>query len=222
MGIYRIMEGIQNRVLMAYIMVGIYFVFVFSYYDIKLNTFMGMIVASVFIYYMYDKKTTLNNEIEDERKVKLNTISPEPQMITDKHDMIDFLYSIQDLYVHNPLAYEEMIDNIDGFFKIYKYIKDDSKYKAQLYDIAETKKQNAINNLQSMIFNLPTSDVITDKYNRAHKRLETLLTNYLNIIHDETQNDLAKNGYDVETKILYTGPKESNHYFDKDFTFQIY
>jgi len=171
---------------------------------------------------MYDKKTELRNEIEDERKVKLENINPAPQKIDDKHDMIDFLFSIQDLYVHNPLAYEEMVDNIDAFFTIYQHILDNSIYKAQMYDIVVSKKQNAVNSLHSMIYNLPTNSIVTDKYNRAHRRLETILTKYINIAHDEVQKDLKRNGYNVDSKITYVGPKESNVFSEKDYSYEIY
>lgn len=132
------------------------------------------------------------------------------------------MFSIQDLYEHNPQAYEEMYDNIENFLNVYEIIMGNTYYCDYYYQIAESKKDNAINSLHSIIYKLPNDKILTDKHTRAHKRLDTILTNYINKLYDECQSNVIRNGRNVYNRAINVGPKEHNHYFDKDFAYQFY
>ena len=186
------------------------------------------------IYYLYNKNILIDEqeqeqelELEQElaQEIKLENIVPNVDDI-EKDDIIDFLFSIQDMYEYNPLSYEEMIDYIRAFFTLYDIILNSPtnsvRFSDYYYQIAESNKNNAVNSLHSIIYKLPNDKALMDKHTRAHKRLETILTYYINELYDKCKDNLLKNGYNIHTRAINLGPKESNTYDDKDYSYQFY
>ena len=229
MGLYTTLNQLDNPTIFKYILIIILFIFFFRNKNIGLNVFLAIIIGTIVVLYNYDKRVTIADHIEEEKKVKLESIKPQPRNFKGKTDIVDIVFSIQDFHDYNPLAFEEMIDNIDNFLEIYSILFKEGREWGNLiplceqhYQIADSKKNNALNALHSIIFSLPNDPRIIDKLNRAHKRMETVLNKYLNLLYDACHHDLVQKGYHVERKNIYLGPKEANHYFDKDFTYQIY
>lgn len=223
MGIYSTIESTNNSRLFIYITILLFFIFYFRDTFVGLNVILSIFLGVVIILYL-NERNKVSHDVEDKRKeLKLNSIIPKPQKIQYDNDLIDFLFSIQDFYQYNPLAYEEMIDNIDAFVELRDNIFLDSTYCQQYYQIATDKKDNAVNALQSMIHTIPIDEAVTDKLNRAHERLETLLTKHLNEMYDECYKDQIVNGLNVNKTIIPTGPKAYNVYKPDDgFTYQFY
>jgi hypothetical protein len=222
MGLYEIIRGVNNKNLFIYGTIIFISIIYFKPKEIQLNIILALIIAALIINYKYDKsKNTIEGE-EQEKDLKREQIVPNPINYGDKDDLIDFLFSVQDWYHYNPQAYEDMSDNLESFFTIYSAIKRKSTFCDQYFQIADSKKNNALNSFHSIIYNIPNNEHVMDKFNRAHKRLETIMNAYLNQIYDVCHRDLVRNGYDITRKAINIGPKEANHYFDKDFSYQIY
>lgn len=128
----------------------------------------------------------------------------------------------QDFRYFNSPEYDVMIDNLNEFFIIYDHIMRGTRFHGQYYQMAESKKNNAINALHSIIFNTPSDKVALVKLNKSYTILETILNKHLNTLYSTIQRSIIVNGYDTQTKIINIGPKEANHYSDKDFTYQFY
>jgi hypothetical protein len=222
MGLYKLIDNINNNNLFKYVIVIFLSIIYFKNKSIGLNIIIALICAAFYISYNYDEIETTKKESDQIKEIKINNIQPDPTNFKDRDDVIDLLFSVQDWYHHNPQSYEEMIYNLQSFFDLYKAIKRGSKFCDQYFQIAESKKNNAINAYHSLVFNLPVNSDIMDKFNRSHKRFETLMNGYLNELYDICTNDLRKNGYNVTRKAINIGPKEANHYFDKDYTYQFY
>jgi hypothetical protein len=174
------------------------------------------------IAYLYFKQQSEEEIKNDQLRTKMETIKPTLVNGTSNEDIFDFLFSIQDFYSYNPQSFEEMVDNISAFFAVYDSLLKDEKLANYYYQIAQSKKSNAVNILQTFIHNLPNEKLYTDKLDRAHERLETILTVYLNHLYDACDHNLVKNGYDYTTRHILTGPKEANTYDDKKFSFEFY
>jgi len=165
--------------------------------------------------------------INDQYETQLNYIQPwtilDPRKESDK-PFIDFFYSIQDLYVYNPQAYEEMIDNLNAFLYLKKRIFSDPVMCNQYYQIADSKKNNMLNSLHSIIFNLPNNKIFTIKLNGAQKRLETLLNIEINKMYYRCAFYIQLYGNDVLKRQLETdkAPKAFNNYSGQPFTYQFY
>ncbi len=221
MGIFSLIDSFDNKSLFFYIGIILLLILYFRNKIIGLNIILALAFGVIIILYLNDAKT-FRNELEKKQQAhKLSMIKPPPKKIADKNDIIDLLFSIQDLYPYNPEAYEEMVDNIDAFMTIYDIIKTDPVFCEYYYQIGESKKSNAINALQSLIFNLPNNKIVEDKLTRAYKRLDTILTKYINELYKICDNDLTTKGFDITRKIINTGPKEYNVYEEKDYSYQF-
>ena len=110
----------------------------------------------------------------------------------------------------------------NAFKSLYENVFADKKFANYYYQIATSKKNNALNAFHSIIFSLPNDKTFTEKFDRAHKRLETILNKYLNELYDKCDYYLIEDGYDILKRPLNKGPRAFNNYFDKDFTYQFY
>ena len=222
MGAYKILESINNEYLFLYILRFLIAIFYFRKKSIGLNIIFALGIGFLFVWYIYDKNETTLQLEETQMATKREAITPHPKELKEYDDVVDFVFSIQTFYQYNPKAYEEMIDNLDNFFKVYRIIHIGTPQFNDYFKIAETKKDNAINALCSIVFTLPNSTVMNDKHIRSHKRLETILNKYLNELYDMCQREELRQGKNVNTSQILLGPKPYNHYFEKDFTYQFY
>nr|QBK88483.1 MAG: hypothetical protein LCMiAC01_01600 [Mimivirus LCMiAC01] len=221
-GLYNTIQNMDGVTIFKYIAIIIASYLFFKNRNINLNIILALVAALVIIYYIHDKKKVDLNNKETEIKTKIDNIVPVPDKIRYHDDIIDFLFSIQDMYEYNPQAYEEMSDNIEAFLTVYDIIHAGTPLCDHYYQIAESKKDNALNSLHSIIYKIPGDNVVVEKHTRAHKRLETILNKYLNKLYDECQHNIVKYGRTVYNRAINLGPKEHNHYQDKDFSYQFY
>ena len=212
--LYEYVNEIDGSLFFYYIIIFLIFYIFFKNYEIKLNVIVGMIFAFLCIIYINEKNKKTKNDDVNLRQKKAKIIEPEVKKLKKYNDIIDFLFSIQDLYIYNPQAFEEMHHNITNFFIVYEDILKNKKQTNNLYNIADKNMNDSINNLHSIIYNLPENDInVRNKLHVAMDVLEKILNKYLNEIY-EYHIDNLNNGYNVDYKIINTGPKEHNYYGD--------
>lgn len=227
MGAYTLIDSFKNNELFRNGLIIICFILFFLQISIELNIILGLMLACFLILYLKEKDNIKIQTEEKENDTKLSFIKPHLKKVNkDKDkDFIDFIFSVQDFYVYNPLAYEEFIDNMDGFFELRELIFNDEQFINYYFQIADSKKNNALNSFHSLIYSLPNDKTYTEKFDRAHKRLETLLNKEFNQMYDQITFVTQKNGLDSLKRPVNTDiePKSYMHYFDnKDFTYQFY
>jgi len=222
MGVFTFIDSIQNKDIFNYIVILLISVFIFLRLTIGLNIFLALILGTLIILYLNEKKDVEIKTEEAQNKLKYDTIKPKLDIVPPDNTIIDFLFSVQDFYVYNPMAYEEMVDNLKSFFQLNQDIFEEKQMYTYFYQIAESKKNNAINAFQSIIFKLPTEKAFTDKFNRAHVRLETILNKYMNDIYDKCQSNIIKDGRNTITRPIRKGPVGHNVYDDEKFSYQFY
>lgn len=230
MGIYTYIQSWTNYELFRNIVIILLCIFIFIGVTVGLNIILALVLGVIIVLYLTQQKDVKDvKDVIDEADEKdssiesmAEAITPTPVSISKEKDITDFLFSIQDFYVFNPQAYEEMIDNIDAFITLGEKIFGNCEMANYYYQIAESKKNNALNALHSIIFKLPNNEIFVAKLDGAHKRLETILNKYLNEMYNQCNYYIKKNGLDVNKRQINIGPKEWNRYLDKDFTYQIY
>lgn len=225
MGIYEFIDSLDNKTLYIYIAIIVLSVFFFYKRSIGLNILLAILVSVIIIWYIHEKNIVELNNIKDQYEKKFETILPEPKEMNPERfrDIIDFIFSFNDFYDYNPQAFEEVMDNIEAFIKIYDIMHKDDIFCEYRYQIAETKKENILNAFHSLLFNLPSNINVTEKFDRAHKKLNTIMTNYLNELYDKCDYRLMVTGRNIySTPIDVSNVKPSNNYIDKNFTYQIY
>lgn len=222
MGIYTFIESIENKSLFKYLVIGIGLLYLFMGIRIGLNIVMALVLGVLIMMYLNERDVVahVTGNVQDE--IKYETIKPEIIGVGRDSDLVDFLFTVQDFYVYNPQAYEEMINNLKSFFVLTRDIFEDDEMYTYYYQIAESKKNNALNAFQSIIFKLPTDKEFTDKFNRAHERLETIMNKHLNDLYDVCNTKMIERGRNVITRPLDVGPVGSNVYVDEVYSYQFY
>ncbi|ARF11767.1 hypothetical protein Klosneuvirus_2_203 [Klosneuvirus KNV1] len=227
MGAYTFIDSFRNNEIFRNTLIIIAFILFFLQISIELNIILGLVLAYLLILYLKEKDDIRIQTEEKEKDTKLSFIKPHFEKINKEKDkdFIDFVFSVQDFYVFNPRAYEEFIDNMDSFFELRELVFNDETFNNYYFQIADSKKNNALNSFHSLIFSLPNDKTYTEKFDRAHKRLETLLNREFNKMYDQITFVLQKNGPDTLKRPVSQDlePKSYMHYFDdKDFTYQFY
>jgi hypothetical protein len=189
---------------------------------IGLNIILALILGTLIILYLNGKDNIAHKSEEILNNIKYDTIKPSLPNVSPNSDLIDFLFTVQDFYVYNPQAYEEMIENLESHFKLVQNIFMDKDMYTYYYTLAETKKNNALNAFQSLIFKLPVDKEFTHKFNRAHERLETILNKSMNDIYDKCQSNMIEYGKTCITTTLNKGPAGYNIYNDEIYSYQFY
>lgn len=162
---------------------------------------------------------------EKYKKLKKKAIIPKLTDETKSHEeIVDFLFSIQDLYAYGPQQYAEMVQNINYFYDLYKISFVDNISSYLNYDMMKQFKRNSLNALMSIIFSLPEDKRVRDKINTASAILDQLMTTHLDQISYLIDDCTYKNGYNVDTKIIDYGPKAANEYADmfKIYSYEVY
>lgn len=235
MNLYTWLQSLDNKTLITYICIIACSLIIFH----RCSIILALLIATIIILYLEGKRQH-QEQIEEEEEIakeqitedieefKKDHIRPPPTTFGDKKDLIDFLFSIQDFYQYNPQAYEEMINNLESFFSLYNIVCAGNAgldYCEYYYTIAESKRRNSLNSLHSIIYNLPQNashPALTDKLNRAHQRLNTIMTEYINKLYNMCKEDLLRNGYTVFRRPINRGPKEYNIYNDEIFSYDFY
>jgi len=222
---YTKLNNLNGKELFKFIVMFILVLSFFNKLNITLSMFVGILIGSVIVYYNYSKYEA-NKSTEDNLIIsKHQNIHPTPiEDIKNYPDIIDFIFSIQEMRIYAPQNWEEMILNINSFIRIHADINLGDLNCYENYEIAENKMNNATNALHSIIFGLQASPEVLEKHNRSHKKLHQILHNYLKEIYKICQRKIIKKGYDNTTKIInHTGPKAYNYYLlDKSFTYDVY
>lgn len=189
--------------------------------NITLGSFVGLIFAFLFIFLLYRNELNTQENEEDLHQLKAKWILPEPKNIQNYADMTDFIFSIQEFYEYNQQAYENLVDAIDTFLEIYENVLIDNSLAGDSYSLANNQKLLALNELHSIIMTLPSSLLLTNKFNESLHALELLLNKYLYTIYEKNKEYINKNGYFNNSKVIELNIAPYNTY-SKDVHEQYY
>jgi hypothetical protein len=134
------------------------------------------------------------------------------------------MYNIEDIYMYNPLEYENLIKTLNKFYEYYELAFIDETTANKNYEIMDTYKQNALNILSSIILTTD-NQYIRYKINTSAETLNEIMTKHLDQISYLSDNDIYKNGYNVNTKIIdFDSTKPYNNYNDmfKNYSYEVY
>lgn len=216
---------LDNETLFYYIIIIIGIAFVFSNIMIELNLIFGLIIGGIVIYVLY---TNYKDKQEVENKTKSfqeSLLLPKPETLSKYENVVKYLFSIQDFYVHNPQAYEDMVNAIENFFRIYEETIVNHKYAGRNYDMMIEQKRSGMNSLHSIIYNLPTNVDYTEKLDNGVVTLEEVLQEYLDKVESIQKLYLHQNGYNVDTKIINKSGIMEYNSFDSNnnlFTYEMF
>lgn len=194
-------------------------IYAFSRIDIKLSVVYGTFIVILILYILNEKYVHTKKTINDILKIKNNSILPQSERISNYNDVVNFLFSIQDFYVYNPQAYEDMIESIDNFFIQYEEVLNNNMLAGCHYDILNDKRRSSLNSLQSMIFTFPINVDYNQKLNKSVVVLDEMLKKYMEQIKLINDNNIYKFGFNINTKLIYNNSivPYNTYTFEKEF-----
>lgn len=217
-------ENSNKNIIFLYFFIILVFLSIFLRLNIELNVILGLVLAVILILYFNTKNQFDKKEIKNIYDKKESLIRPKSKKLrSDKYpELVDFIFSIQDMYKYNVPAYEEMILTIDDFLELYEQSKITFKLAGMNYNLAEEKRRDAVNALHSLIYGLPTNKQLVHKLEESTQKLYKLLGEKLDDINTINTNYILINGYSVDTIITNRGPHAVNFYSHEPYTYDIY
>jgi hypothetical protein len=214
---------LDNKTFFYYILIFIGIVYAYSTIKISLNVVFGVAVAFIIVGYLYNDYKSKQEKENKTKALQEGNLLPKPEIFTKYSDIIKYMFSIQDFYIYNPQAYEEVTESLSLFFRTYEEAKENKKQAGTNHGLMLTYKRNAANALHSILHNLPDTTDYTDKLNRAITTLQDILDEYLEKVEKFHNEYIFDNGYNNESKIIHKGPLPYNHFNDnKGFTYNIF
>lgn len=223
--LYRYVDSWDGERLFIYVVVIILIIWLFTKCDMGINILIGLIVAIFVISYLNNRFITTTSTLEELQTIKKNIIKPKlNDDAQEQMPIVDFTFSIQDLYAYNPLAYEEMIKNINQFYDKYAVCFADTSTCDINYGLMEQYKRDAMNALMSMIYTLPDDPKVRNLVDTAASVLDGIMTKHLDQISYLIDERVYKYGYSTDSKIINYGPKAFNEYDDifNIYSYEIY
>jgi hypothetical protein len=188
--------------------------FIFSKFNITLATIFGFVIAIFIIRYISEKNMTINETEKQINNEKITMIKPKLKFLKKEKNIVNFLFSIQDLYKYNPQAYEELIFNLEDFYEIMQNIELLNGDIGMYYDLLIDKKRNTLNSLHSIYILSEDNVEINKKIVVSLEILEDILNKDLDKAVFIYKEYLFKNRYNVNTKIIDTSNIVAKNTFD--------
>lgn len=208
--------NITNKNIFFYIIILIAICAYISRFDIKLNIIVGIIIVVIIVYYreQYIEINKLNKQVILEDKI--NLLRPKNENILKHEEMINFLYSIQEIYKYNPGSYEEMINNLDNFFDSYAEIQINNLVASTNFNDMKIFKRNALNSLHAILLNITpaTHGAYAEKLNESLNKLEDFLNYYLKNVYLIGKENIDNKGYDTNTVTMSDSPYLEKNIYD--------
>lgn len=222
MNLFEYIKDIDSKSLFSYIVILVSILFFFQEKTVSNGVVIGLILGIAVVVYLNGKRTIQDNNEIEQHEHKSKKIRPFKEEFTNYIDVTDFIYSINEFYYYNPEAFEEFVNNFTDFLTVYENCKRAPNESHQLIDLADAKKHNILNSLHSIIYNLPSVDVMNFKLEDSLLIAEQIINKYLEEIYQITQEDLHNRGYNNNYKVYNLGPKPGNFYNKEQFTYDIF
>ena len=219
--IYQHVARLDNKSIFYYTVLFMICVLYFNNKNITGGTFLGIIFASVLIYFIIGKNEVDHTNQDVQHESKLKSITPMPTHIGEYSEITDFIFSIQDFYMYNPPAFEEMILFTDRFLATYKEVRIDAGLSGIKYGILNKFRSNAVNALHSIIYMLPANKLMTEKHATSVKTLFALLDSYVTDVYNMNKDNIKTYGYRNDTVLLNTYEIPANTYEKNISTYEF-
>lgn len=181
-------------------------VFIFSKIEIQPNIIIGIVVSFIIIYLLHTNVTIAENNKKSLSEYKLNSIYPKTKNISNYDKIINFLFSVQDLYSFNPQSYISMCEHIDYFFELYDQVLIDNSLADTNYQLMVDHKNIAIKLLQTFLFRIQFNKMYDKKLEKSIITLNTILNDYIENVYNIYKKYIYHNGYSSRLRLIERGP----------------
>lgn len=221
--LYQILDQIPKSNLVHYIYIIAILFFLFSFYEIKLNHILVLLLSILIIGYLIQKDFGDFNNYTSLKKDQLRFLN---QLCFDgqnwrnfgpKNDMnikpmvkesylylnpliVEFFFNIREFTQYNMSAYVDCVLHVNHVMKLHQDIKQGLENPFANLDLAKEEIASSLNSLESIIYKLPISVISDNKYSQSVKILHSILTKYTIEMEQMCQRINKKRGYNAISK----------------------
>jgi len=202
-GVYDFIKNLEPIQLFYYVCIIVASLLVFQFLEITITHISAIIIALIIIFYL-DKKNKREQKTQmDNIYLKLNMIRPKPKYFYMDSDIILLIDDIKEYREYNLVAYSNLIYALDNFLEIVHDIRLGVKDIEDNIDVAMHQKRISIDNLQSMLFEIPVDRMLEYKLEKAIYNLDLMLQRHIDKMIHIQQNKIEMEGYNNRTKVYY-------------------
>ena len=229
--IFSTINSLPNYKIFRYILIIICAIIFMSFITININRIFAIGISIIIINYFISKDDVEQEDFYDTKDAQIKFLNA--CMFNDDSDVrlgiidrdyfgslneqpdvnqsylhldpliVEFFYDIREYALYNLNSYRKSLRNVNNIILLYHQIKlgvDNIKYNI---DVIKMQRANAINNLHSIIYTLPSTIVSNDKFNRSLKLLQQLTVEYVNDLNKYSEkqfkdNDITINSYPAQ------------------------
>lgn len=200
----------ENQFYAVLIFIGIYLFF--RTVNAQSHQMLVIFLALILGYYFYNlQKDRLNEELKlDEYKLNFlnNCVSSERRYLYTAPMLANFLYDIKDYALDNYDAFCQMVISVNNLLMIEYESYIGLRYIGDNVDEAKMQMNNALNNLHSIIYSLPSTSISNEKFTHNMRLFQRLLYSHYMDIKDNARKAYLERPLTKETKpILAEGPE---------------
>ena len=214
------MQMINNNDILFYFLLFIVVFIFFNNFEIKINQIFSIIICYLLFTYLlnynlnnkktfyYNKKNEIDylneylysnnknienyNGINNINKINVSYFYLDPYLT-------NFLFNLRDFVSYNPQNYGRLLLHCNNILEIKKDVNIGIKNPWANFETANLEKKKALNNLQSIIYNVPNYNQYNKKINKSLDILHQILNKYLNDILNICNINIKKNNYNIHS-----------------------
>ena len=151
----------------------------------------------------YLRSKITNEDKMKQIKQKLDTFTdPVPKYFYLDYGIIELMYSIREFQLYSKVIYRDIIELIDQFLKITYYCEQyPHSFNIMQKNLIDLKN-NVLNEMQSMVFNVPENNVADYKLSKAIESMQILLNFHLEHLRNKNNMKYAQTGPNTRNKYI--------------------
>jgi len=219
-GIYNYLTEIPSKSVLSYFVIGLILFFVINEIKFTAKHIVIIVMCGISLFYLNEKRRSTSLTRMQEIELKLLSIFPQPKFFYLDSGLIELIHSIKEYKSYNPLAFNKLIRILDDFLELTLDIEKNLDNAIPLYDILQNFKDSALNNLHSMIYNVPSDIRAEVKLDKALDSLHFILNFHLEKIRIKSNGKYKKDGPNINNKYINNPtrhPEGKDDYFNDRF-----
>lgn len=197
--VYNVINSNSPTVVFFYITIIIIATFISTKLNYNTNILIGLVFASIIIYYFYTyRKYRILSETQIQKE-KFNQLYSKNNILEKYPKIVDFLFFIENFKSENIQEYLRLVEKFEEFCKLYEFCLLDYNLISTNYSTLVDQKIKILNNINCFIFStdyIELENILIKQRISAEKILDELLNNLVKL----EKKNIYYDGYNVKTQ----------------------
>jgi hypothetical protein len=245
--IYDALNIIPNDQLFKYITISIVIILISIHLNITAGHFFGVFISLIIIYVYLQKDTKSKVGINKDYQLKNDFINeylfiekpyytyeddPDTYLNINESDIkvsyfgqnrviLNFIYDVREYAIIHPVAFNKLLEKTNSVIKIRVQVQNGVRDCKAMIPLAEDSRTEALNNFQSIIYNLPSTTETNNKFQNNLAIFVKLLQAEIDYINElcDIQNSNLKTSILSKPYGINYGPKGKDDSISPHFDF---